>query len=109
MISEILTSDYKLLTDHQTIQQDFKDVYATDLLSQAILAGKSSNLLITIISNANAIGVAMMMDFPGVIISGNKPVTQNMIDKANEENIAIIQTKLQTHEVIIDLFKRGLL
>ena len=109
MISEILTSDYKLLTEHQTIHQDFNGVYATNLLSQSILAGKSSNLLITIISNANAIGVAMMMDFPGVIISGNKPVTQNMIDKANEENIAIIQTKLQTHEVIIDLYHRGLL
>ena len=109
MISDILSDDYQLLTDIKTVNQEYKGIYATDLLSQAIQDGKSSNLLITIISNPNAIGVAIMMDFPGVIISANKPVTQMMIDKANEEEIAIIQTKLKTHEVIIDLFKRGLL
>ena len=109
MISDILNHQYTLLTDEHTKQNQLNSVYATDLLSQAILAAKSHQTLITMISNINTIGVAVMMDLPCIIISCGKPVTHMMIDQANEEGIALIQTPLHTHEVILDLQKRGML
>jgi len=108
-INEILSSQYTLLTDKLTETNTYEGCYTTDLLSAAIQGALSSNILITLISNQNTIGLAMMIDLPAVIITEGKVVTQIMIQKANEEQIAILSTKLKTHEVVIDLLKRGLI
>ena len=55
------------------------------------------------------IATAMMIDLPIIIISESRKIDEVMIQKANESGIAIISTPLFTHEVIIDLFQRGLL
>lgn len=108
-IKDIINESYELLTESKTLNNDFVGCYATDLLSQAIQGAKSDQILITMISNPNTVGVAIMMDLSCIIISCGKDVSQVMINKANEENIAIIKTKKHTHQVIIDLFQRGLL
>ena len=109
MIKNILSSSYIPLTDTKHLSQSYQGVFVTDLLSQAIHSAKPNNLLITIISNPNTIAVAMMLDLPCIIICSSKKVTEAMIDKANEEEITIISTDKHEHEVIIDLYQRGLL
>ncbi len=109
MISDVLTKQYHLMTDEKTLQQSFQGCYTTDLLSQAIKSAEPSNALITIISHENTIALAMMIDLPLVIITEDKVVSPVMIQKANEENICLLRTSLKTHEVVIDLYQRGLL
>ncbi len=106
-ITELMNDQYISITDEQLLDNDFKGLYATDLLSQAIHAAKSGNILLTIISNLNTIAVAVMIDLPCIIICSHKPIAKAMIDKANDEGICIISTKLHEHEVIIDLYQRG--
>jgi len=108
-INELLSPQYTLLTHPNSLKNTYEGCYATDLLSAAIQGASSTNLLITLISNQNTIGLAMMIDLPAVIITEGKKVTEIMIQKANEEEIAILSTPLKTHEVIIDLMKRGLI
>jgi serine kinase of HPr protein (carbohydrate metabolism regulator) len=50
-----------------------------------------------------------MVDLPAIIISEGRAVTHEMIERANNEHIAILQTTRKTHEVVIDLFQRGFL
>lgn len=104
-VANVLNSNYVLLTrDHEI---EYQGIYATDLLSAAIKSAEPGNMLITIISHDNTIGCAMMIDLSVVLITEHRTVTQSMIDKANESQIAIIRTTLKTHEAILDLKERG--
>jgi hypothetical protein len=106
-ISDILNIHYQLHTHNQDIK--FNGIYSTDLLSAAIKSAEPGNMLITIISHDNTVGVAMMIDLAAILITENRPVTQSMINKANEMDIAILSTPLKTHEAILDLKERGCL
>lgn len=109
-LSKLLNSNsYRLVTSLITRDNEFQGVYTTDLLSAAIKSAKPNNILVTIISNPNTIALAMMIDLPVIIIAESRPIDQKMIDKANEENIAIVSTTFLTHETIIDLYDRGLI
>ncbi len=107
--SAIMSSNYTLCSNHSTLNREFHGVYATDLLSAAIKHAEHQAALITLISHDNTIACAMMIDCPLVIITSGRVVTQSMIEQANQENICILTTSLHTHEVIVDLFTRGLL
>ena len=106
---DILTHDYQVMSHLNTLNNSFKGVYATDLLSQAIKSATDQVVLITLISHDTTVALAMMIDCPVIIITEGKKVMQSMIDKCNEENICLIQTSFKTHEVIIDFVKRGLI
>lgn len=106
---DIITSDYMMMTDISTLDNTFDNVYATDLLSQAIKSATRQAALITLISHDTTVALAMMIDLPIIIISEDKKVTKSMIDKCNEEHICLITSHLKTHEIIIDFVKRGLL
>ena len=108
-IRDFIEGPFVLLTNPQTLDNTFLGVYATDLLSAAIKSAQPNDLLITIISHANTIGVAMMLDLSGVIVAEDRPVSEAMLEKANEENIAILKTPLMTHQVILWMVHRGLL
>jgi len=88
---------------------EFQGCDATDLLSAAIKISEPKNILITIISHLNTVALAVMVDLPAIIISEGRTVTHEMIERANNEHIAILQTTRKTHEVVIDLFQRGFL
>lgn len=108
-VKDILNENYTLLTEIKTIDNNYQGVYATDLLSSAIKHMKHQEALITIIASQTTISLAMMLDVEVVIIVDHQEVQQKLIDRANQENIAIINTDLLTHEVIIDFYKRGLI
>jgi len=109
LVHDILTNDYRLLTELSTANHPYEGVYASDLLSVVLRSASQNAVLITIIANLNTIAVAMLMDLPAIIFSENQVVTQAMIEKANLENIALISTSLKTHEVILDLKARNCL
>lgn len=108
-VSDLINSDYKLLTDLETLSNTFEGVYQTDLLSAAIKSAKPNQGLITLISHVNTVALAMMIDLSLIIVAEHRKVTQEMIDKANEEGICILSSHLKSYEIVIDLYKRGLI
>ena len=105
---DIINHQYRCLSNEKTLERQFNHIYATDLLSQAIKSAKDYAILITLISHDNSVAVAMMIDLPIIIITENKTISKSMIEKCNEENICLISTELMTHEVVVDLYRRGL-
>lgn len=108
-IKDILSPNYTLLTESFSLEIEIEGCYATDLLSQAIKSADENNILITIISHQTTVGVASMINLPAIIICESRPVSLDMIEKANEHHIAILKTPMKTYEVILDLFKRGII
>jgi len=108
-VESLLTDQYTLLTHDKLVSNEFHGVYATDLLSSAIKHMKHKEALITLIASQTTISLAVMLDLEVIIIVDNQDVDQKLIDRANKEDIALIKTNYLTHEVIIDLFQRGMI
>ena len=108
-IKDILSSDYQLLTDEKHIDFKYKTIFATDLLSSLIKYKQSEIALITMILSPTTLLISEMLDIKVCIIVGDVIIDQALIEKANKKNIAIIHTKLHTHQVIIDFYQRNLI
>lgn len=108
-VSDILNKSYELLTKESTLNRNVDGIYQTDLLSAAIKNSIPNQGLITLISHNNTIALAMMIDLSLIIIAENRMVTYEMINKANDEGICILRSPLKSYEIVIDLYKRGLI
>lgn len=106
-VNDLLNSDYVLLTEETTKENEFVGFYAGDLLSNTLRSAMPGNVFITVLANQNCVAVALMIDLPAVIICEGKLVPQEMILKANEEAIALIQTEKKAVEVIKDMVSRN--
>ena len=71
--------------------------------------GKDEPILITQINADTTLGVSIMLNLPAIILSENRLFSKKLIDKANEEHIAVLTTKLTAAEVIIQLVRMNLL
>ena len=96
----------KLVTNDDTLENEYSGIYVGDLLSNVMANVQEDNLLITIMCNLNTIAVASLRDVPIIVFCENKKATDEMIDKANELNIAILETSLPAAEVVIKTYNR---
>lgn len=84
----------------KTSDNDFAGIYAGDLLSHVMAHAKENNLFLTIMANINAIAVASLLDLPVVVFAEGVSPTEEMINKADDEKIVVICTKLNVVDVI---------
>lgn len=108
-IEHILSPSYQVCTHHAINQRQFHGIYASDLLSRVIKNAQPDDLLITTINHINTVATATMVDLAAIIVCEDQTPTPTMIKRSEEANIALIKTPLKTHEVIIDLYRRGLI
>ncbi|MDR3020303.1 MAG: hypothetical protein LBU66_05305 [Treponema sp.] len=79
-------------------QTEFDDVelsgaYTSDLLSDVIAHAKEGGALITIQAHKNTVAVSSLANISVIIICNSRPLPDDMLEAAKDENIAIIRTK----------------
>lgn len=99
-VTEILEQINGTVVTKNTKDTEFDGVYAGDLLSHVMAHAKENNLFLTIMANINAIAVASLLDLPVVVFAEGVNPTEEMITKADEEQIVIITTELNVVDVI---------
>ena len=105
-IKEILNnSHFELINETNNLESTINKLFASDLMSHVMGFAETGDCLITVLNNINALGVASLLDFTGIIFSHGVKVNQQIIDKANELDLPILFTKLTTVEVILELQK----
>jgi hypothetical protein len=109
IIKDVFNPNYHLCTEAETHTRRFSGVYTSDLLSRVIKNAQPDALLITTINHITTIATASMVDLSGIILCENQQPTQDMIKRSEAAGIALIRTSLKSHEVIIDLYQRGLI
>lgn len=72
--------------------REVSGAYTSDLLSDAMANSDEGELLITIQAHKNTVAVAVLKDLSGLVISSNRPIPQDMIVAAREEDIPIFVT-----------------
>ena len=72
---------------------DVKGAYTSDLLSDVMAHAKDGGALITIQAHKNTVAVASLVNVSVIIICNSRPLTDDMVEAAKDEGIAIIRTK----------------
>lgn len=97
-------NNWKLLNENEGLNKDVKGAFVGDLLSFVMGNGEPGNAWITIQAHLNVIAVAMLREFSCIIFVDGANVTEEMIDRANEENLILIQSDSSAYECAIKLY-----
>lgn len=73
--------------------------YCSDMLSDVIAHARAGNVLITILTHQNVIGVAVLVGLAAVIMTGGRLPDENAVLAAEREGIPVFTTGLNSFEV----------
>lgn len=76
-------------------------IYCCDLLSFSLANINRDAVWITVISNINTIAVAALTNVSCVIISNSVPINDDVLKKAQENNICLLSSELPTFETSV--------
>ena len=104
-VKEIIeTLNLKAVSGQENLDVEITGGYTSDLLSDVIANGKEGNLWITMQIHQNIIAVAKLKDLAGIIIVNNREPEDDMLRKAEEENVPVLRSEEMAFEVSGKLF-----
>ena len=94
----------------EILQNEFTDAelssaYTSDLLSDVMAHAKDGGALITIQAHKNTIAVATLVNISTIIVCNSRPVTEDVIETARDEGIAIMVSRENQFTVSGRLYK----
>ena len=69
--------------------REISSAYTSDLLSDVMARAEEAQILITIQAHKNTVAVAVLKDLSAMLIASDRPVPDDMIEAAREEDIPI--------------------
>jgi anti-sigma regulatory factor (Ser/Thr protein kinase) len=85
--------------NEEILEKNIEEAYACDLLSRVLAKANEESTWITIQTNVNVVGVAVIKRVPIIIITEGEPVPEETIKKAEENSIIIARTLNTTFEL----------
>ncbi|MGB9694469.1 MAG: hypothetical protein ACP5SB_00600 [Caldisericaceae bacterium] len=97
----------KVLTENTDayLEQEVLSAYASDLLSNVLAKGKEESAWLTVQTNLNIIGVAVIKRIPIIIVTEDNNVPYDTIKKAQENSIIIARASSDTFETSGKLYE----
>jgi serine kinase of HPr protein (carbohydrate metabolism regulator) len=82
----------------EIVQGEFEDTeltgaYTSDLLSDVMANAKDGGALITIQAHKNTVAVATLVNIRVIVVCNSRPLPDDMLEAAKNEEIAVIRTK----------------
>ena len=74
-------------------EKGISSCYISDLLSQVMGSCGAGDVWITVQTSINTIAVAQMIDASCVIIAEGLPMAENVIKKANDEDVTVFSSE----------------
>lgn len=82
--------------------------YAGDMLSDVLAHSRKGDIWVTLQVHLNIIPVASMKELAGIIIVNDRSPDEETLRKAEEENIPVMGTRMNTFQVVTGLYKLGI-
>lgn len=87
------------------LDAEVRGCYVSDLLSDVLANCKDGNLWVTKQTHSNIVPVAVIKGLPGIVITGGRALDKATIEKAQAENVTLLNTPLSTFRVAGALFE----
>jgi len=100
--------DLNILAGEAYLDRNVSGGYAADLLSCVMAGAQANNLWLTLQTHANIVAVASLLGVSAIIISEDAPVPQETLDKAEQQEVAILSSPEPTFETIARLVDLGI-
>ena len=100
--------DGKFICGEYDLEDEVMRGFASDLMSDVLTILEDDIILITGLSNNQAIRTAEMSDISNILLVRNKKPSQSMIDMANELNISLSYTSFSLFKASGLLYQQGL-
>ena len=84
---------------------EVKGAYVSDLLSDVMGNSKDGDAWITLQTHLNIVAVAGLKNLSGIIITGSRPVQDEILQKAESENVTILVTRMTAFETAGKLYQ----
>ena len=109
-ISDIITKlELEVFCGKNGLEREITGGYVSDLLSDVMGSADSGEVWITLQGHKNVMAIASLKELAGVIlVNGIKP-DEDTVEKADEEDIPIMGTKLPAFQItgkLYDLLKQ---
>ena len=98
----------RVLAGTDQMDREVNGVYICDLLSWVMSHAKKGDAWITVMSHANVIAVASLLDLGCIIVPEDIQMDEDALKKAAEENIPVLSTSMNAYDIAIELNKLGL-
>ena len=98
----------KVVTPDVDVEREISTGCVCDLLSWVMTHGRANMAWVTVQTHMNVIAVAALLEFSCVILPNGIDMPQNVVDKAIEEGIAVLQSPMNAYEVCGCLYSAGL-
>lgn len=72
--------------------------YCSDMLSDVMSRSRAGQVWLTIQGHQNVAAVASLVGLAAVVITGGRPASRELIERAGDEGIAVFRTELTTFE-----------
>lgn len=99
--------DAERVTAEAKTDKDINFAIACDLLSWVVGNARPNCAFITIQTGINIIAVASLIEIGCIIIVEGANIDENVVKRAEEEDIPVIRTKLTTFDVCGILYQNG--
>ena len=80
--------------------------YCCDLLSVAMHGAPEDSAWCTVMNNINTLAVSSLADTACVILCDGIPAAPDVKDKARQQEICLYETKLNTFEAALEVYKK---
>jgi len=90
------------------LERKIEGGYVSDLLSDVIANGRVGDVWITLQIHQNIVGVASLKDLAAIIIINGRQPEENTIEKAEDEGIPIMVSKMSAFELVGRLYNAGI-
>ena len=94
----------------EMLQKSFTDrplrgAYTSDLLSDVMAHAHERDLLITIQAHKNTVAVATLVGVAAIVLCNDRPVPEDMIQAARDEEIGIFRTDKDQFTVSGEIYR----
>lgn len=98
----------KVLAGAEQLEREISGVYICDLLSWVMSHAKKGDAWITVMSHANVVAVASLLDLGCIIVPEDIEMDADALKKADEEGIPVLSTSLNAYDIAVELNNMGL-
>jgi len=90
------------------LDSEVTTVAASDLMSEILARSNVPDILLTRLNNAQSIHTSSIFGIQTVVVVRARPIADNVIETAREEEIVLLSTPLSLFETCGRLYERGL-
>lgn len=108
ILKDLLQDSRFTLLNETSTNKEIKNLKCCDLLSWMMAKGEKGTAWITVQTHGNIVAVASLLEFSCIIVPEAIEISSEILEKAHDEDVAVVSTSLDSYEIFKVFYDKGL-